>query len=170
MGEIIQLRTDDVREDSGVLHFRLVDEYEDQRLKTANAYRRIPVHPDLIRFGLLDLIQLRRDNGEIRLFPDLAMGKDGYYSSSFSKFYGRFLVAVGVKDPKTSFHSFRHNFEDACRDAEMPAEIMNTLQGHSEKGMAARYGKGYVLPKLDEWVRRVKYDGLDLEYLYKRSI
>lgn len=169
MGEIIQLRVDDVRDESGVLHFHLVDEYEDQRLKTANAYRRIPVHPELVRLGLLKLIQSRRDAGEVRLFPDLPMGADGYYSSPFSKFYARFLEAVGVKGTKTAFHSFRHNFEDACRDAEMPAEIMNTLQGHSEKGMAARYGKGYVLPKLDEWVRRVKYDGLDLNHLEARQ-
>ncbi|MGV8865068.1 MAG: DUF6538 domain-containing protein [Pseudomonas sp.] len=165
LGEIIQLRTDDVRDDSGVLHFALVDEGEDQRLKTYSSRRRIPVHPELVALGFLKLVERRRASGERRLFPDLPMGEDGYYSSPFSKFFGRFLVTVGAKGQKTTFHSFRHTFEDACRDAEMPTEIMNTLQGHSEKGMAARYGKGYVLPKLDEWMRRIKYDGLDLGHL-----
>lgn len=165
LGEIIQLHTDDVRDESGVLHFAMVDEGEDQRLKTYSSRRRIPVHPELVALGFLKLVERRRASGERRLFPDLPMGEDGYYSSPFSKFFGRFLVTVGAKGEKTTFHSFRHTFEDACRDAEMPTEIMNTLQGHSEKGMAARYGKGYVLPKLDEWMRRIKYDGLDLSHL-----
>ncbi|MBJ7577465.1 site-specific integrase [Devosia sp. MC532] len=165
LGEIIQLRTADVQEAQGVLHFVLVDEHEDQRLKTANAQRLIPVHPELVKMGLARLVERRRRVKQERLFPDLPMGEDGYYSSPFSKFFTRFLVTCDVKTAKTSFHSFRHNFEDACRDAEMPTEIMNTLQGHSEKAMAARYGKGYVLPKLDEWVRRIEYKGLDLSHL-----
>lgn len=149
LGEIVQLRTTDVKEESGILYFDLQDEGEDQRLKNENSRRRIPVHPKLIELGLRELMMQRRTNGEVRLFPDLPLGKDGYYSSPFSKFYGRFLASVGAKGAKTSFHSFRHNFEDACRDAEAPPEVMNTLQGHGESGMAARYGKGYVLRKLD---------------------
>jgi len=45
MGEIIQLRVEDVKRDGGVIHFSLVDEGEDQRLKTSTSRRRIPIHP-----------------------------------------------------------------------------------------------------------------------------
>lgn len=169
LGEIIQLRVDDIREDAGVLHFLLADEHEDQRLKTATSRRRIPVHPELVALGLVKLIEKRRKAGEARMFPDLPMGEDGYYSSPFSKFYSGFLLKVGAKGKKTTFHSFRHNFEDACREADMPSEVMNTLQGHGEDGMAARYGKGYVLRKLDEWMQRVTYEGLDLSHLKERA-
>lgn len=165
MGEIIQLRTSDVRDVDGIVYFALVDEQEDQRLKTDNAKRRIPVHPTLIELGLIDLVRRRQKVGEERLLPDLPMGEDGYYSSPYSKFYRRFLEKAKAKTPKTSFHSFRHNFEDACRDVDMPSEVMNTLQGHSEKGMAARYGKGYVLKKLHEWMCRVDYTNLELGHL-----
>ena len=165
MGEIIQLRVEDVRRDSGVLHFSLVDEGEDQRLKTSTSRRRIPIHPTLLELGLEKLVAQRRTEGAVRLFPDLPMGEDGYYSSPFSKYFGRFLKASGADATKTSFHSFRHSFEDACRNVDVPFEVMNALQGHGESGMAKRYGKGYVLQHLDEWVRQIKYEGLDLSHL-----
>jgi integrase len=169
MGEIIQLRTTDVREVDGIVHFAMVDEEEDQRLKTSNSRRRIPVHPVLLELGLMALVRSRHKASEERLFPDLPLGEDGYYSSPFSKFFGRFLQSAQAKTGKTSFHSFRHNFEDACRDIDMPSEVMNTLQGHSEKGMAARYGKGYVLKKLHEWMGKIHYEALDLSHLLPAS-
>lgn len=165
MGEIIQLRVEDVSRDGGVLHFSLVDEGEDQRLKTSTSRRRIPIHPTLLELGLEKLVDQRRKEGAVRLFPDLPMGEDGYYSSPFSKYFGRFLKASGAEAAKTSFHSFRHSFEDACRNVDVPFEVMNALQGHGESGMAKRYGKGYVLQHLDKWVRQIKYEGLDLSHL-----
>jgi integrase len=90
LGEIVQLRIADVLEEQSILHFALLDEEEDQRLKNENSRRRIPVHPKLIELGFRDLLWQRRERGEVRLFPDLPMGEDGYYSSPFSKFYGRF--------------------------------------------------------------------------------
>lgn len=165
LGEILQLRSADVREDQGILYFDLLDEQEDQRLKNENSRRRIPVHPKLIELGLGAFIQKRQQRGEARLFPELQMGKDGYYSSPFSKFYRRFLESLDIKTAKTSFHSFRHNFEDACREAGVPVDVMNTLQGHGEDGMAARYGKGHVLRTLEESLRKVSYPELDLSHL-----
>ncbi len=165
LGEVIQLRLEDIRRDAGVLHFSLVDEGEDQRLKTTTSRRRIPVHPQLLELGFGQLVEQRRSEKAVRLFPELPMGEDGYYSSPFSKYFGRFLKVSGAAAPKTSFHSFRHNFEDACRNVDVPFEVMNTLQGHGESGMAKRYGKGYVLQHLDKWVRQIRYDDLDLSHL-----
>lgn len=169
LGEIVQLRTADVREEQGILYFQLLDEAEGQRLKNENSRRRIPVHPTLREIGFDRFLESRQESGMDRLFPDLEMGKDGYYSSPFSKYFGRFLKSVGAKEAKTSFHSFRHNFEDACRDADVPPEVMNTLQGHGESGMAARYGKGYVLRKLDEWIGKISYVELNLDHLRHRE-
>jgi integrase len=165
LGEIVQLRLVDVKEEYGVTYFWLDDEEEDQRLKNENSRRSIPVHPELIRLGFGDLLKRRRASGATRLFPDLKIGKDGYYSSPLSKYFGRFLVSVGAKTKKTAFHSFRHSFEDACRDAELPLELTNALQGHGVEGMAGRYGRGYVLKKLNEAMQRVSHDGLDLSHL-----
>lgn len=96
-GEIIQLRVEDVREEHGVPHFDINDDGADKRLKTAHSKRTTPVHPVLVELGLLDHVERQKRQGEQRLFPEMKMGEDGYYSSPHSKHFRRFLVAVGVK-------------------------------------------------------------------------
>ncbi len=169
LGEIIQMRTADVREEQGVTYLDLNDDGEDKRLKTAHSKRMVPLHAELVAAGFLELVEERRKAGQERLFPDLSMGADGYYSSPFSKHFSRFLTRVGVKTRKNAFHSFRHSFEDACRDSDIPKEVMDALQGHGEEGMSGRYGRGYVLKKLAEAMGRLQYDGLDLSHLRPRQ-
>ncbi len=164
-GEIIQLYVDDIKEKQDVLYFTLNLEGEDKRLKTSGSERLTPVHPDLVEMGLLKHVEARRTQGELRLFPEMSMGADGYYSSPYPKHYGRFLESINVKKKgKNSFHSFRHNFEDACRDSGISKGVMDALQGHREDGMSGRYGRGYRLQKLEE-MRRLHYRDLDLEHL-----
>lgn len=167
LGEIIQLQTKDVRTEDGILHFVVDREDGDKRLKNSNAKRLTPVHPDLIRFGFMDLVNQRKKQNSVRLFPDLPKGQDGYYSSPFSKYFnGHFLPSIGVKRKKNAFHSFRHSFEDACRDSDINKELMDALQGHGEDGESKRYGKGYILRKRNEAMEKLSYRNLDLSHLY----
>ncbi len=160
LGEIIQIYTSDIREQNGIWYFDINEHGEDKQLKTASSKRQIPIHAELIKAGLLDLHQQRKDEKQQRLFPDLQKGEDGYYSSPFSKYFKRFLEAAGVKRDKNAFHSFRHCFEDACRDNDISKEIMDALQGHTEGGMAGRYGSGFKLVKLADAMGRLSYGGL----------
>ena len=165
LGEIVQLYTADVRTEDGVTFFDINADGEDKRLKNSNSKRRIPVHPALMEIGFGRLLAMRQESGSQRLFPDLKRGEDGYYSSPFSKHFSRFLRSVGVKNAKNAFHSFRHSFEDACRNSGVPREVMDALQGHGESGMSGRYGKGYILKMRNEAMRTVRYDGVDLSHL-----
>lgn len=126
-GEIIQLRVEDVREEQGVRFFDINDEGDDKRLKTSNSKRVSPVHPTLVELGLLEHVERQKRRGEVRLFPEMPMGEDGYYSSPYSKKFRRFLDALKIKRSKNAFHSFRHCFEDACRDSGIPKEVMDAL-------------------------------------------
>ena len=164
-GEIIQLYTEDVKEEEGILYFDINANGEDKRLKTLTSWRSIPVHPQLLEMGFGDLLETRRAEGAERLFGDLELGDDGYYSSPYSKHFKRFLEAIKVKRARNAFHSFRHNFEDACRDSDVSKEIMDALQGHGERGMSGRYGKGHTLRKLHEVMERIEYRGLNLSHL-----
>ncbi|EEA91783.1 site-specific integrase, partial [Pseudovibrio sp. JE062] len=157
LGEIIQLYTTDIREQNGVWYFDINEDGSDKQLKTVSSKRQIPIHAELIKEGLLDLYKQRKAEKQQRLFPDLKMGEDGYYSSPFSKYFKRFLESVSVKRDKNAFHSFRHCFEDACRHSDISKEIMDALQGHTEKGMAGRYGSGFKLEKLAEAMGRLRY-------------
>ncbi|MFP1632922.1 DUF6538 domain-containing protein [Zhengella sp. ZM62] len=164
-GEIIQLRMEDIASQDGILRFELTDEGEDQRLKTAGSHRMIPVHKALEDLGFGDFVERCRKRKQERLFPEMRKGSDGYYSSPYSRQFRRLLETAGIKHSKNSFHSFRHCFEDACRDSGISSDIMNALQGHAEHGMAARYGSGFSLKRLAEEMEKLEYGNLDLSHL-----
>lgn len=165
LGEIIQLYTSDIREDNGIYYFDINADGDDKRLKTRGSKRIIPIHPKLIDIGLMNHVKKSRAVNGVRLFPDLPLGRDGYYSSPFSKHFNRFLNSIGIKRAKNAFHSFRHCFEDACRENNVSKEIMDHLQGHVEAGMSSRYGSGYSLQTLNEAMKKIAYRDLDLSHL-----
>ncbi|WP_421477848.1 DUF6538 domain-containing protein [Agrobacterium tumefaciens] len=170
-GEIIQLRCDDVKFEAGIRYFDIRDDGEreqadlQQGLKTDSSVRTIPVHPILEELGIAAFVAHQRKKGQ-RLFPDFPKAVDGYYSTAFSPRFNRFLKNIGAKTEKVSFHSFRHSFEDACLNSRIPLEFTNALQGHSDGGMADRYGTGMVRVRLlNEEMQKLDYEGLDFSRL-----
>ncbi|WP_239031853.1 hypothetical protein [Paroceanicella profunda] len=146
--------------EKGIPCLRITDEAPWQTLKTASSRRLIPLHPRLLSLGFLAFVEGKR--GQERLFAELQPDAFGYLSDAFSKHFARFLKSVEVKRPKVSFHSFRHCFEDACRAAGVERGLMDALQGHSEGGMAARYGQGFPVERLAEAVRSIDYPEVTL--------
>jgi integrase len=101
------------------------------------------------------------------LFPELPKGKRGYYSDPFQKWFSRFLTQIGAKTPKTSFHSFRHCFRDALRDADISTERVRALGGWTSKGGAEEiYGTGHRASILTKEIEKLCYPGLNLSHLY----
>lgn len=169
MQEILQLYVSDVRNTGGIDIIDINVDGDDKKLKNTGSRRQTPVHPELKRLGFLEHVQKMRQQGNQRLFPDMPMGSDGYYSSVYSKRFISLLVNLKVKREQNAFHSLRHNFEDACRNSGISKEIMNALQGHSESGMSGRYGAGYSLDVLNEAMCQLEYKGLDLSHLHKMN-
>ncbi|WCS25220.1 site-specific integrase [Methylobacterium sp. NMS14P] len=172
-GEIAQLRTDDVRLFQGVLCIFIaadgddVDEADRKRIKTDAGERYVPVHPTLEQIGFARHVERMRKAGVERLFPDIVRGADGYFSP-FSKWFSRFLAEVGVKRDRNAFHSFRHTFRDAMREAAVPLDAVVALGGWEASGTQADYGTGQITaPRLLCHIERIRYDGLDLSHLIK---
>ncbi|PCJ61497.1 MAG: hypothetical protein COA65_00615 [Rhodospirillaceae bacterium] len=168
LGEIVQLLVTDVREEKDVLHFDVNKGEGDAKktLKTKSSVRRIPIHPDLIRMGFMDHVALQRQkNPKGRVFSEIKTGKNGDHSHNMSKYFGRYLKLVGVKTGKTTFHSFRHNFADALRNAEAEDSRIKALIGHAEKSTTGIYGVGVLLKVLAKDVERINYD-LDFSHLF----
>ncbi|RVL09074.1 site-specific integrase [Sinorhizobium meliloti] len=169
-GEIIQLRTEDVKIEGGIAYIEVTDDGDDLSLKNSGSRRRIPVHKTLKEIGFLRFAERQRKLGHKRLFPDFPKAKDGTYSTAYSRKFSNLLKAIGIKHNKISFHSFRHSFEDACRNSRIPLDFVNALQGHAQQGMAGRYGNGlYGLQLLSEEMEKLTYDGLDLRHLARDS-
>lgn len=144
----------------------------DKRLKTSSSERLIPVHPELLDLGFMTFVAGQRERREIKLFAEVGMGATGYRSTTFSSWFTRFTDKAGARAPKTCFHSFRHVFRDALREAKVERDIALALGGWSRPGgsggsgsVSDAYGSGYRVETLFEAISRVRYPDLDLIHL-----
>jgi integrase len=168
LGEIVQLHLDDVRLEEGVW-FLAVEETADEHdpasefkhVKSDAGVRRVPMHPDLIELGFPKWVQERKRyrRSSRRLFPEVRFGADGQASTTYSKWFSRFLDSVGLSDPGLVFHSFRHGAEDAFRDALTPKYVIDRIIGHVDPSVSADYGEGASLPVLAGAVAAMNFRG-----------
>jgi integrase len=169
LNELCQLAVADVtvQDDTDVILVRPSAE-SGARLKTAAARRLIPVHPELVRCGFLDYVEKMRRAGEARLFPELKRDSRGRFADPFQKWFSRFLEKAGAKAPKTSYHSLRHNFRDALREAQVSRDAVLALGGWKAGGTEELYGGGLRPSTLARELAKVRYGGLDLSPLHVR--
>ncbi|TCS64684.1 site-specific integrase [Varunaivibrio sulfuroxidans] len=180
MNEVCQFNLDDLKcTEAGTHYFHVFPNTKDQRVKNKSSRRMFPVHPILIRIGLLDYIEDLRAKGETKAFPEIPVPKSGYRSDVFTKRFASFQKGVGIprkvgtfpNERSYSFHSFRHNFRDELRRIEAPVEIIERLGGWTSGDTAVhkKYGKGHEADHLYKYVKRIGYPGLDLSHLYVKK-
>ena len=159
LGEIVQLEVPDIGQQGEIWFIQVWQGEEGQKtLKTASSKRQIPIHRELIECGLLDYVETRRKaDPKGRLFPEVRLGSMGDPSHAFSKQFGRYLDAVGLKSRKLTFHSLRHTFKDALMAAEVPESAAKALMGHSDASVHAIYGSGVTLKQLHLAMQRIEY-------------
>ena len=84
----------------------------------------------------------------------------------------RFLISASASAPLTCFHSFRHGFRDAARNARIDRDIVLRLGGWTTGGgqseAADAYGSGYHPAVLFEAISKIEYPGLDLSHLTQK--
>lgn len=157
LGEIVQLLGKDIKQEDGIHYFDVCkEEGEEKKIKSSSSYRRVPVHRRLIELGFL--VHAAHTHPDKRLFEDIAMGHDSSFSHNFSKFWGRYVIQIGAKTTKTTFHSFRHNFKDALVHSGVPEAISMALCGHSDGSVHSNYGSGQSLKMLKEATDKVVFE------------
>ena len=161
LGEIVGLTVDDVEKTYGE-HCFVLWETEEQEYKTPGSERLIPIHPELVRLGLLDLVEETKKAGGRRLFPELPGKDQDQLSDLFQKRFSYWLAAnLKIKQRGLSFHSLRHNFRDALRENGVPIDSTRALGGWSRSGIVEeRYGAGVSVRTLARWVAEISFDGL----------
>jgi integrase len=161
LNELGQLYLDDIRDERGVNYLDINANRPDKRLKNAESARRVPLHPELIRLGFLEFVTRQRAAGHDRLFPELVYDPTQGYTRNYSRDFSRFRSRLGITGTGKKFHSFRHSFKDAAREAEIEQAVYDTLQGHTaSRNVGSSYGKGFSLTRLAEAVRRIEYPGV----------
>lgn len=176
VSEIGQLEVSDFSSPKGIpcIHVRAAsDEGEstnvEKSLKT-NSERHVPIHPQLIEIGLLDRVEQMRSYGESRLFPEWGPNKRGNFANSSVPrwFSGTFLRSLDIKRKGLAFHSLRHTFKDAARNANIARDRHDYFTGHAAPGVGASYG---IAPPasfeaLATDIAKIRYEGVDLSHLH----
>jgi integrase len=172
-GELAGLSASDVQldtETSTPLLFITEKVSRGRTLKTKASQRVVPIHAELVRLGFLRYVEeVRRvDGADAWLFPLVAPVKGKARSSTWSKWFGRYLRAQGVTDTNKVFHSLRHRFKDEARAGGVAVEVHNALMGQADAStVGGRYGAKEMLARftvkvLRTAVAKVAYRGLDL--------
>jgi integrase len=101
-------------------------------VKTAAGRRKVPIHPELIRLGLLDYVAAIRLTEGGLLWPHLPTreGKPGGY---FSQWFGECRRSLGL-GRYPDFHCMRHTARTQLADAQIPEALIDTLIGHEVAG------------------------------------
>ncbi|QZN98251.1 site-specific integrase [Chenggangzhangella methanolivorans] len=158
--ELAQLRVCDIGKDveAGVW-FLDIGISGGRNVKTVSSRRKVPLHPELERIGLLRYREARAKNNpsDAPLWPDIKSDVNGKRSAAWSKWFGRYLRdTAGVKDQIKVFHSFRHTFKRLARSAHLTEEMHDALTGHAGgSGVGRSYGKGFDLQALSEGVAKI---------------
>jgi len=169
LNEACQLDIADVRQVEEIDCFVITERSDggttDKRLKTTSSERIVPIHTTLLDLDFMGFVERRRDAGEVKLFNDVGMGATGYRSTTFSQWFRRFVDKAGASSAKTCFHSFRHCFRDALREARIDRDIALALGGWAASGssnsVSDSYGSGYRIQTLKEAMDRVSYPAID---------
>ncbi len=173
--EICQLHCKDVYEIDGVWVFDINRDGLDEKgygktLKNINARRLVPVHNTLQDLGFLRYHAHISSTNSIRLFPNLAKGKQGgKYGKQVGKQFNDLLKVVlsapGFSPNRKAFYSLRHTFSDFYKQRGLQTDTFRQLFGHEIPELAARqYGSKFTPEKLYEVVSVLDYE-LDLSCL-----
>jgi integrase len=155
LNEMARLRLVDLREDEddGVWFFD-VSRKGGRSTKTVTSIRRIPLHPELKRIGLLKYRAWLVDQGSR---PDGPLWP-GLKASSWSKWINGYLRdPCGITESTKVFHSFRHTFKRMTRDAGLYEELHDAITGHANKGSVGRdYGRGFSIKPLAKAMAQIE--------------
>ncbi|AGM44307.1 MULTISPECIES: site-specific integrase [Aeromonas] len=139
--EICQLYADDVQQVDGIWCLNIRSGRPDQKLKTANSARLVPLHRHLLQNGFIEFVKGRIGG---RLFPELPHRQDGY-----SHLWGQWFSRHRPVDK--DFHSLRHTVGTALKDHGVPLQYAAAILGHTNGAISYdRYGGDVSLDKLHE--------------------
>ena len=171
LNEICQLEFDDVLEDEGVYYIS-INENNGKHVKTKAGIRRVPLHNELLRIGFLEFVAKMKkiapkNKDNKRIFFTLKPNTRGEYSAQPSKWFGKMLDDLGLKQKGLCFHSWRHTARTILRNNNCLIDRVQLIQGwEGANSLSEHYGTISIKVLADELNDKLRYDGLDLSHLY----
>jgi|GEM_PF-810512 len=165
IGELAQLRTTDITDEDGTPVLRITDE-DGKRLKTDASRRSIPIHPELIRLGLLEYAEAIRKTGHGSLWPILTLPPERP-GLNISNWFGQYRRDSGLTEAYPDFHSFRHLVRTRMSKAKIPEKVQDAITGHETQGsIGTRVYQGIDLEDRLEAIQSLSYSSISLPRVY----
>ncbi|SVC39444.1 uncharacterized protein METZ01_LOCUS292298, partial [marine metagenome] len=164
--EMCQLRLIDIKKVENIW-FIFVEDSEETRVKTENAIRKVPVHPQLIDMGFIDYVSKLKRSKKDRVFWELKEDRDGYASHVSRHFNERFLPTVGIWEKYTKvLYCTRHTFINKLYTERVDENVIKTLVGHEKGFTMKQYGGDPFTPEvLREEISKVNYSKINWKKL-----
>jgi integrase len=164
--EIAQLDVADVHPQDGIMVFE-IHNGSSNHLKNGTSERLVPVHSELIRFGLLDYRDALPKDGI--LFPGLSRraSKGGKIGPRLGELFRKRLERLEIKQKaerdnrRVCFHSLRKNAGGAMERGGASESDAGRVLGHA-LGMTFGTYSQPVLKRVQETIERIRYEGLKL--------
>lgn len=151
LGEIVGLAVSDCHLHAAVPYIDLKP-HSGRSLKTDQSARKVPL---TAKAHEAVKIAARLRGSSQYLFPRYTNDqecKSDSASATLLKWVRCRLKAAGIDATGLDIHSMRHGMRDLLREVHAPDSVADQLQGWKAQGMGARYGSGYSLERLREWL------------------
>jgi integrase len=172
--EAAALAVEDIRVYKGV-HYLTVRRHlvgtVGRGLKNKSSKRDVPLHPELIRLGLLDYVEAIRALGHAKLFPELInpFVERNDAGSVLYKKWQQMSEAARVEMPERPFHRMRGAFISALKAAGVAKEFREELAGHANSSVNIKhYTNVSRLPRKMAWVK--KYPSVTLHLQKPKTV
>ena len=136
VGEMLQLRKEDVREENGRWIIRITPEAGTMK---AGHFRDLPLHRQVIDMGFVDHVQATKNGPLFHNSSDPAKAVSAARAQS-NKIAAWLHEAGLVPDGLQPSHAWRHRFKGQARELGLDMRVTDAIQGHAAKSAADDYG------------------------------
>ena len=147
LSEALGLKISDIKSNEEIPYLNIIPNSA-RRLKTKSSQRQIP----LVGTSLWAARQIcLHVKGEFA-FPHYTV-KDYCYTNSASASLNKWIkTRIPVN---CVIHSFRHSMRDRLRAIDCPSEIIDQIGGWSIQKIGHKYGQGFALVQIYEWIKKI---------------
>jgi integrase len=150
LAEAAGLALNDIVLDSEIPYINLKPN-DSRRLKTKQSSRKIP----LVGLSLWAAQQVKSEFNGTYAFPRYTKGGK-CNANSASAALNKWVKKIATQP--ISLHSFRHSLTDRLRAVQCPRDIIDAIGGWTVGSIGEKYGKGYTVDILHEWMSKIVID------------
>jgi len=144
LSEAAGLALNDIVLDSTIPYINLKPN-DSRRLKTKQSVRKIP----LVGLSLWAAHQIKAEFSGTYAFPRYTKGGK-CNANSASAALNKWLKQIASES--VTVHSYRHSIRDRLRAVQCPVDIVDAIGGWTAGSIGEKYGQGYKLDVLHEWM------------------